>query len=95
VQRNSSSDACPAYAFDPKLRREVCLFDPSVKEASWLTSAWGCLAFTDTVGEGASCYRLCGYDDYCEGQVSCSAPDFDLTLCALGVCTPDRVAGIL
>lgn len=90
-----SNDPCAAYAYDPKERREVCLFDTNVREATWLTSAWGCLAFTNTIGEGHSCYRLCAYDDYCEGQVSCSAADFDLVLCAMGVCTADKVAGIL
>lgn len=86
--------ACPAAAYDPEMRREVCLFDTRVTEATWLTSAWGCLAFTDTLGEGRSCHRLCAYDDYCAGQVSCAQPDFDLALCAMGVCTPEKVAGI-
>ncbi len=95
-QRQSvADDPCPAYAFDPKERREVCLFDVSLREVRWLTSAWSCLAFTDTVGEGGSCHRLCAYDDHCSAQVSCASPDFDLTLCALGVCMPDKVAGIL
>lgn len=89
-----AEDACPAYAYDPKEHREVCLFDVTVKEARWLTSAWGCLAFTETVGEGQSCHRVCAYDDHCSAQVSCSQPDFDLTLCALGVCLPEKVAGI-
>jgi len=89
------ADACPAYAYDPKERREVCLFDMSLREARWLTSAWSCLAFTETVGEGGSCHRLCAYDDHCSAQVGCSAPDFDLSLCALGVCLPEKVAGIL
>lgn len=90
-----ADEPCTAYAFDPKERREVCLFDVSLHEARWLTSAWSCLAFTDTVGEGGSCHRLCAYDDHCSAQVSCAAPDFDLTLCALGVCVPEKVAGIL
>jgi hypothetical protein len=93
--RRLSDDPCPAYAYDRKQRQEVCMFDLNVREAVWLTSAWSCLAFTETVGEGGSCYRLCAYDDFCEAQVGCSAPDFDLALCALGVCTPERVAGIL
>ena len=84
-------DACPAYAFDPKTRRDVCLFDTSIEESRWLTSSWGCLAFTETVGEGNSCHRLCAYDDYCTAQVSCSQADFDLALCALGVCMPEKV----
>ncbi|MBM4359215.1 MAG: hypothetical protein FJ096_14005 [Deltaproteobacteria bacterium] len=94
-RENLSSDACPAYAYDPKERRETCLFDTSVKEARWLASAWSCLAFTDTVGEGGSCHRLCAYDDFCSAQVGCSQPDFDLALCALGVCMPEKVSGIL
>ena len=90
----ASGDTCPAYAFDPKTRRNQCLFDTSMSETTWLTSAWSCLAFTDTVGEGQSCYRLCSFDDYCAAQVSCAAPNFDLVLCALGVCTPERVRGL-
>ncbi len=85
---------CPATAYDPKQRAEVCLFDTQVSETLWLTSAWNCLAFTDTIGEGESCYRLCAYNDYCAGQVSCSAPDFDLVMCALGVCMPEKIAGL-
>jgi hypothetical protein len=93
-RKAASDDACPAYAFDAKEKREVCLFDMTLQEARWLTSAWGCLAFTDTVGEGGSCHRLCDYDDHCSAQVSCAAADFDLTLCALGVCVPEKTAGI-
>lgn len=89
------SGACPVMVFDPKVKSEVCLFDMSQKEALWLTSAWSCLGFTDTVGEGGSCYRMCAYDDFCAAQVSCSAPDFDLALCSLGVCVPEKTAGIL
>ena len=88
------SDTCPAYAFDPKLRRDQCLFDLNVDEARWLTSAWACLAFTETAGEGESCYRMCAFDDYCTSQVGCAQPDFDLVLCALGVCMPEKVAGV-
>lgn len=87
-------DTCPAYAFDPQARQDTCLFDTTLPEAVWLTSGWSCMAFTDTVGEGGSCYRVCAYDDYCAAQVGCAAPDFDLVLCALGVCTPEKVAGI-
>jgi hypothetical protein len=88
-------NTCTATVYDPKLRRDVCMFSSSVAEAQWLTSAWSCLAFTETVGEGGSCYRLCAYDDFCASQVSCAQPDFDLVLCALGVCMPEKVAGIL
>ncbi len=88
------SDPCPAYAFDATLRRDQCLFDLEVPEARWLVSSWACLGFTDTAGEGESCHRLCAYDDYCSGQVSCAQPDFDLVMCALGVCMPEEVAGL-
>jgi hypothetical protein len=88
------NDNCPAYAYDPKLRRDVCMFDLKKPEAAWLTSSWACLGFTDTVGEGESCHRMCAYDDYCAAQISCAQPDFDLVMCALGVCMPEEVAGL-
>ncbi|MEZ4440152.1 MAG: hypothetical protein R3B72_13740 [Polyangiaceae bacterium] len=91
---STQPDECPAYAYDPKKREDVCLFDTRIEEARWLTSAWGCLAFTETLGEGNSCYKLCAYDDYCTSQVSCSQPDFDLVLCTLGVCMPEKVVAI-
>lgn len=95
-QRESVEDAtCPVFAYDPKEHRQTCLFDTNLKEARWLASAWSCLAFTDTVGEGGSCHRLCAYDDFCSAQVGCAQPDFDLALCALGVCLPETVSGIL
>jgi hypothetical protein len=87
-------DPCPAYVYDPKLRTDVCLFDLDTRDALWLTSAWGCLAFTETLGEGHSCFRMCAYDDYCASQVNCAEPDFDLAMCAMGVCLPEKVAGI-
>ncbi len=90
----SVEDFCPAYAYAPKLRRDLCLFETNVAEAQWLTSSWSCLAFTETVGEGESCFRLCAYDDYCAGQVSCAQADFDLTMCALGVCMPEKIAAL-
>ena len=86
--------ACPARVYDPEEHREVCLFDLKVPQAAWLTGAWSCLAFTETPGQGESCYRTCNYDDYCAAQVSCAAPDFDLVLCALGICLPEKVAGL-
>jgi hypothetical protein len=89
-----SNDNCPAYAYDPVLRRDVCMFDLRIPEAAWLTSSWSCLAFTDTAGEGESCHRMCAYDDYCASQISCTQPDFDLVMCALGVCMPEEVAGL-
>lgn len=93
-QETVKTDRCPIYVYDPKLRREHCLFDISVEGTSWLTGAWGCFAFTQTVGEGESCYRKCSYDDYCAAQVNCSAPDFDLVMCALGVCLPEKAKGL-
>ena len=93
-QEKSQRDRCPIYVYDPKLRREHCLFDVKVEGTGWLTGSWGCFAFTDTVGEGESCYRKCAYDDYCAAQVSCSSPDFDLVMCALGVCMPEKAKGL-
>lgn len=90
----AKGDACPVYVYDPTLRREACLFDTSVPGTAWLTSAWGCMAFTGTLGEGESCYRLCSFDDFCAAQVNCGAPDFDLVLCSLGVCLPEKVHGL-
>jgi hypothetical protein len=89
-----AEDSCSAYAFDPKTRTETCLFDVNLEASRWLTSSWTCLAFTETVGEGASCHRLCAYDDYCSAQVSCSRPDFDLAMCALGVCMPEQIQAL-
>ena len=86
---------CPAVAFDPRLRTDVCLFDLGMKESLWITSAWDCLAFTETLGEGESCHRLCSYDDFCAAQVNCAQPDYDLAMCALGICMPEKVAGIV
>ena len=94
-RRAKSKDACPIKAYDPKVRREVCLLDGNVPEGLWLTAGWDCLAFTGTTGEGDSCHRICNYDDYCAAQSSCTANDFSLVMCALGVCLPDKVAGIL
>ncbi len=88
------SDACPAYAFDPVLRKDVCMFNLNMPESAWLVSSWSCLAFTDTAGEGESCHRLCAFDDYCSSQISCSQPDFDLVMCSIGVCMPEEVAGL-
>ncbi|MBI4701434.1 MAG: hypothetical protein HY744_09790 [Deltaproteobacteria bacterium] len=87
-------ERCTALAFDSRQRRDICMFETGRKDADWLTSAWGCFAFTGTVGEGTSCYQLCAHDDYCAAQVSCAAADLDLVLCALGVCLPEKVAGL-
>ncbi len=95
ARRKQGDDACPVYAYDPSMRRETCLFDTQLPAAMWLTSGWECVAFTDTVGEGGSCHRMCSYDDYCTAQAGCTASDFSLIMCALGVCLPDKVAGLL
>lgn len=80
---------CAVAAYDPKAHADACLFDTSREEAVWLSGSFPCVAHTGALGEEASCFRLCGYDDYCAKQVSCAAPDIDLLLCALGVCLPD------
>jgi len=85
----SGDNPCASMAFDPKEKTEVCLFDTSVPEGVWLTSSWSCVTHTGAVGEAQSCFRLCGYDDYCAKQVACTAPDVDLLLCAMGVCIPE------
>jgi hypothetical protein len=90
----SRGDRCAAEAYDGKLRGEACLFDASRDEVVWLTSSFSCIAPRDAIGQGASCFRMCGDDDYCAAQVSCAAPDLDLLLCALGVCFPEPRAGI-
>jgi hypothetical protein len=80
---------CTAEVFDPELRKDVCLFDVNRSEGQWLTSGWDCVTFTGALGNEQSCYRLCGYDDYCARQVYCAAPDLDLLLCTIGVCLPE------
>jgi hypothetical protein len=86
--------SCAATAYDTKVRGDQCLFDDKLPEAVWLTSPWGCVAHTGAAGEAQSCYRLCAYDDHCAAQVNCAAPDFDLLLCALGVCLPEATEGL-
>lgn len=83
-----AGDKCAARAFDPKEKKDACIFDVESEQAVWLTSAWDCVAFTGAAGESMSCHRLCSYDDYCAQQVSCTAPDLDLLLCRMGVCVP-------
>jgi len=93
--RLEQGNVCPAEAYDPKARSEVCLLDTGRSEASWLGSGWDCMTHTTaSTAQEQSCHRLCAYDDYCARQVSCAAPDFDLVLCALGVCLPEPRAGI-
>jgi hypothetical protein len=89
-----SDEKCTVEVYDAKLRTEVCLFDTNREEGQYLTSTWSCVAHTNAVGQEQSCYRLCGYDDYCARQVSCAAPDVDLLLCAMGVCLPQPIASV-
>ncbi|MCC6524761.1 MAG: hypothetical protein IT373_19040 [Polyangiaceae bacterium] len=96
-QTLAGANACPAHVYDPLVKGEVCLFDLALPEAQrgalWLTGSWDCFAHTGTPGEGVSCYRMCAYDDHCAAQVSCGVSDFDLLLCALGVCMPEKAEG--
>ncbi|MFO0553201.1 MAG: hypothetical protein U0271_32735 [Polyangiaceae bacterium] len=84
-----NGDKCAVYAYDQVDKKQVCLFNTELHEATWLTSTWSCTTRTGNVGKGESCLRLCAYDDYCAQQVSCAVFDVDLTLCALGVCLPE------
>lgn len=88
AQRLKNGDRCATYAYDQVDKQEVCLFDTKVEEAVWLTSAWACTTQSGVIGKGESCHKLCAFDDYCTSQASCTAPDIDLALCALGVCVP-------
>jgi hypothetical protein len=81
-------DSCTAEVYDAKEHKQVCLFDSSKPEASWLTSGWACLMNVRALGSDQSCHRLCAYDDYCMKQVSCAGADIDLVLCAMGICLP-------
>ena len=89
----AGGNKCPAQAFDTKVKKETCLFNEQAPEAMWLTSAWGCASELTAAGTAQSCYRLCAYDDHCAEQVNCAVPDFDLLLCALGVCLPEKTLG--
>lgn len=82
------NDACAAYVYDPRDKKDVCLFDMGAQGVSWLTSSWDCMTRVDPA-QAQSCHALCAYDDYCVRQVSCSATDVDLMLCAAGVCVPE------
>jgi hypothetical protein len=93
-ERLADGEKCTVEVYDPKLRAEACLFDTNREEATYLTSSWDCVAHTNAVGQEQSCYRLCGYDDYCARQVSCAAPDIDLLMCAMGVCLPQPLASV-
>ena len=44
--------------------------------------------------DAQSCHALCGYDDYCVRQVSCTATDVDLMICAAGLCLPEPRTGV-
>lgn len=89
----AKGDKCTVQAYDTVIHGEACLFNTARAEAVWLTSSWSCVAHTGVLGEEASCHRLCAYDDYCAKQVSCTGPDVDLLLCAMGVCVPQARAG--
>lgn len=92
--RLTPEDHCTVDVYDAKLRAEACLFDEKSEEGSYLTSSWDCVTHTGAVGQEQSCYRLCGYDDYCARQVSCAAPDIDLLLCTLGVCLSQTISSV-
>lgn len=93
-EKLTPGDRCTVEVYDPKLRAEACLFDAANEQALYLTSTWDCVAHTGKAGQEQSCYRLCGYDDYCARQVSCAAPDIDLVLCTMGVCLPKPIASV-
>lgn len=93
-EKLSQGDKCAAKAYDSVIRGETCLFDTTKDESVWMTSSWSCVTHTGAMGQESSCFRLCGYDDYCAKHVSCATPDVDLTMCALGVCVPMARAGI-
>jgi hypothetical protein len=93
-EKIAKGDKCAAQAYDTAQRTEVCLFDPTHDETVWLTGSWSCVTHTGALGDDASCFRLCNYDEYCAKHVSCGAPDVDLLMCALGVCVPEQRAGI-
>lgn len=82
------NDQCTAYVYDPKEKKDVCLFDMSHKAVPWLTSSWDCMTRVDPA-DAQSCHQLCAYDDYCVRQVSCTSTDVDLMMCAAGVCVPE------
>lgn len=86
--RIEPNDQCTSYVYDPKEKKDVCLFDMSAKGVPWLTSSWDCMTRVDPA-EAQSCHALCAYDDYCVRQVSCTSTDVDLMLCAAGVCVPE------
>lgn len=93
-EKLADGEKCTVKVYDAKLRAEACLFDTAREEAMYLTSSWDCVAHTNAVGQEQSCYRLCGYDDYCARQVSCAAPDIDLLLCSMGVCLQQPIASV-
>jgi hypothetical protein len=87
------NDQCTAYAYDPKEKKDVCLFDMSAKGVPWLTSSYDCMTRVSPA-DAQSCHALCAYDDYCVRQVSCTATDVDLMLCASGLCLPEPRSGV-
>jgi hypothetical protein len=91
--RLEPNDACTAHVYDPKDKQNVCLFDMNATGVAWLTSSWDCMTRVNPA-EAQSCHQLCAYDDYCVRQVSCTATDVDLMLCAAGVCLPEPRTGV-
>ena len=87
------NEQCTAQAYDPKEKKDVCLFDMSAKGVSWLTSSFDCMTRVNPA-EAQSCHALCAYDEYCVRQVSCTATDVDLMMCAAGVCLPEPRTGV-
>lgn len=92
-QKLEPNDACTAHVYDVKDKTNVCLFDMNAKGVAWLTSSYDCMTRVSPA-EAQSCHQLCAYDDYCVRQVSCTATDIDLMLCAAGVCLPEPRTGI-
>lgn len=90
----SHGEKCAAKAYDTVVKGETCLFDTTRDESVWLTSSWSCVTHTGALGSDSSCFRMCGYDDFCAKHVSCATPDVDLAMCALGVCVPLARAGL-
>lgn len=65
----------------------------NAKGVAWLTSSFDCMTRVNPA-QAQSCHALCAYDDYCVRQVSCTATDVDLMLCAAGVCMPEPRTGV-
>lgn len=94
TRKRIEKEPCPIVVYDQTDRRNTCLVDVTSTKTIATTSSWDCFTHdTGVTGTEKSCYRLCGFDDHCAAQISCSAPDLDLLFCAAGVCLPEaRVA---